>query len=195
VAGKMIQAKKYKNAMIVTSEIENNRENYPGKLYGLEETGSVLILDEAPDQKSGFGNFIFKYFTDYLDTIKVNGDMGGKKPYADIYKDPAVYDYYIECIHGTIQDLLRIRGLNISQIKVIFPPQISSQFISKLSDKMNITKDKFIDTTSNGKDLFTSSIPYALQYAKEHNLVNEGDIGLIVGVGSGIQVGCATYYF
>jgi 3-oxoacyl-[acyl-carrier-protein] synthase III len=195
VASKMIQAKKYKNAMIVTAEIENNRENFPEELYGLEETGSVLILDEAPDQKSGFGNFIFKYFTDYLDTIKVNGDLRGKKPYLDIYKDPAVYDYYIECIHGTIQELLRSRGLNISQIKVIFPPQISSQFISKLSDKMNITKDKFIDATGNGKDFFTSSIPYALQYAKEHNLVNEGDIGLIVSVGSGIQVGCATYYF
>jgi len=195
VASKMIQAKKYKNAMIVTAEIENNRENFPGKLYGLEETGSVLILDEAPDQKSGFGNFIFKYFTDYLDAVNVNCDLRGKKPYVDIYKDPAVYDYYIECIPGTVHVLLNLQGLNISQIKVIFPPQISSQFISKLSDRMKVTTDKFIDITNNGKDLFTSSLPYALQYAREHKLVDNGDIGLIVSVGSGIQVGCAIYYF
>ena len=30
---------------------------------------------------------------------------------------------------------------------------------------------------------------------REQGLVQPGDIGLIVAVGSGIQVGCATYYF
>ena len=80
-------------------------------------------------------------------------------------------------------------------IKVILPPQISSSFISKLSDQMNVPKDKFVDIVQGGKDLFTSSLPYALDYVKEHHLADEGDVGLIISIGTGIQVGCAVYYF
>ena len=44
-------------------------------------------------------------------------------------------------------------------------------------------------------DLFTSSLPYALEHVREQHLVEPGDIGLIINAGSGIQVGCAIYYF
>jgi hypothetical protein len=43
-------------------------------------------------------------------------------------------------------------------------------------------------------DLFTSSLPYALEHVREQHLVEPGDIGLIINAGSGIQVGCAIYY-
>ncbi len=58
---------------------------------------------------------------------------------------------------------------------------------------MNISRDKFVDVAR--KDLFTSSLPYSLEHIREQHLVKPGDIGLIITVGSGIQVGCATYYF
>jgi len=195
VAGGMIRAKRAKAAMIVTSEVENRKADLPDELYGLEETGSALILDESPGEKAGFGDFVFKYFPQYQDTVNVMIDLGSKIPHLDIHKDPALYDRYIECIPETVRELLDNQGLDISQIKIIFPPQISSEFISKLSKKMDLPADTFVDVTGDGGDLFTSSIPYALQYAEDNNLVEKGDIGLIISVGSGIQVGCATYYF
>ncbi len=195
VAGRMIRAKRAKTAMIVTSEVENNATDFPEELYGIEETGSAFILDESPGEKSGFGHYVFKYFPDYEDSIKVMIDSGSEITHLDIRKDPALYDRYIECIPDTAQELLDSRNLDMSQIKVIFPPQISSRFIAKLSKKMNLPADKFVDVTTDGKDLFTSSIPYALQYAKDNHLVGDGDIGLIISAGSGIQIGCATYCF
>jgi hypothetical protein len=44
-------------------------------------------------------------------------------------------------------------------------------------------------------DLFTSSLPHTLQYIREHDRAGNGDVGLIINVGTGIQVGCAIYYF
>jgi hypothetical protein len=38
-------------------------------------------------------------------------------------------------------------------------------------------------------------VPHGLQHAWQHGLVGSGDIGLIVSVGSGLQVGCTTYRF
>ena len=60
---------------------------------------------------------------------------------------------------------------------------------------MNVSREKFVDIAYDGKDFFTSSLPCALQYAREQQLVKAGDIGLIINVGTGIQIGCAVYYF
>ncbi len=191
----MMQAKKVKNAMVVASEIENNRDVLPEELRGVEETGSAVILDESPDGKIGFGNFVFKYFTDYIEACAAYTVHRSGKAWMRFEKDPHIESYYLQCIPAAIHELLSIERLDISQIKVILPPQISSNFIAELSDKMNLSKDKFVDVTHGRSDLFTSSVPYAFQYVREQQLVKLGDIGLIISVGSGIQVGCATYYF
>ena len=69
VATGMIQAQKMKSAMIVTAEIENNLKVLPTELRGLQETGSALILDQSDDGKTGFGDFVFKYFPDYIEAF------------------------------------------------------------------------------------------------------------------------------
>ncbi|MEW9503500.1 3-oxoacyl-[acyl-carrier-protein] synthase III C-terminal domain-containing protein, partial [Jeotgalibacillus marinus] len=90
--------------------------------------------------------------------------------------------YYLKCINETIGELLALENVAISSIKAFFPPQISSTFISRLSSEMKIGKEKFVDIAHGGKDLFTSSLPYALQYAREQQIVKAGDIGLIINV-------------
>ena len=194
-ASGMIKAKKFKNAMIVASEIENNVEVPAKELRCLKETSSVVILEESAGGKEGFGNFVFKYFTDYLDTFAAYAVQERGKTYVHFKNDPNIEHYYLKCINETIGELLELEKLAISSIKVIFPPQISSAFISRLSSEMNVCREKFVDIAHDGKDYFTSSLPYALQHAREQQLVKAGDIGLIINVGTGIQVGCATYYF
>jgi 3-oxoacyl-[acyl-carrier-protein] synthase III len=66
VATGMIKAHRASNVMVVASEVENNRAILPAELRGIEETASVAILDEGPDGKTGFGNFVFKHFPEYL---------------------------------------------------------------------------------------------------------------------------------
>ena len=83
----------------------------------------------------------------------------------------------------------------MSQIKAIFPPQISRDFIGCLSRQLDVIHDKFVDIVADGKDLFTSSMACAFGAARESARVKTGDIGLVISVGTGIQVGCATYYF
>jgi 3-oxoacyl-[acyl-carrier-protein] synthase III len=90
---------------------------------------------------------------------------------------------------------MQIEQLELSGIGRIFPPQISSGFIAQLSEALGIPVDRFVDAVGDGPDLFSSSLPYALEFAKANGLVNGGDLGLVISVGSGIQVGCAIYHF
>ena len=191
----MIQATKFKKVMVVASEIENNAEYLKDKLLGIMETGSAMILDESDDGRTGFGRFIFKSFTEYIDVFTSYIGQSKGRSFLEFMKNPNLEKFYSECVVNTVNELLNSEGLSLSQITAIFPPQISSGFIDELSKKMDVLKEKFVDLTHEGKDLFTSSVSYPFQFARDHNLVQTGDIGLIINVGSGIQVGCALYYF
>lgn len=191
----MIQAGKYHTSLILAAEMENNAKFRPDALMGLRETGSAMILHQNPTDNSGFGNFVFKTFPAYLDTTNIYCTWYNGESFLNFTQNPNLESYYTSCILTSVEELLELEGLKLSDVKVVLPPQISPGFISSLADSMSVDREKFVDVSSEGEDLYTSSIPYMMQYAKNNDLVKSGDIGLIISAGSGIQVGCALYYF
>lgn len=190
----LMKSQKVKNALIVTSEVENNRDMPYDELAGIEETGSTLVLDESPDGKTGFGQFVFKYFSEYLEARGAHSITYQGKTCMTFQRDPNLESYYLQGIQQAVNELLASEHLDRSQIKVVLPPQISSSFIHNLGQTLEISQDRLVDVGAK-HDLFTSSLPHAIQYVREHQLARPGDIGLIINVGAGVQVGCATYYF
>ena len=195
VAIQMIRAEKTKTAMIVTAEVENNVDEFPQELLGIQETGSAIIIDKSLSTSIGFGRFLFRSFTQRIDAFKSHLTNPDGKAHLCIARDPELEQYYIAGIIDSVTELLAEENLDISQVTKIFPPQISSKFIAQLERAMNVSPSTFVDAVQGRGDLFTSSFPYALQYARNHDLIREGDIGLIISAGSGIQVGCAIYNF
>jgi 3-oxoacyl-[acyl-carrier-protein] synthase III len=195
VSQQMMAAGSCKTAMIVAAEIENNAESFPDKLMGIRETASALILESDPLNEKGFSNFLFKYNTGSLDTYTTHYRTRDTNPHLQISKDPGLDALYIECILPAVEKLLNMEGLDLNDIDMIFPPQISSAFIKLLSEKLKLPMEKFIDVVGEGPDLFSSSLAYSFEHALENSLVKPGDTGLMIAVGSGIQVGCTIYYF
>ncbi|HTI15424.1 MAG TPA: amino acid adenylation domain-containing protein [Dictyobacter sp.] len=190
----MMESQKIKTAMIVASEIENNRETKPEALGGIEETGSALILRESTDGRTGFGNFVFRSFTEYMEARQAYTSHEKGRMLMNFEQAPQFLEYYARCIQDTVNELLSIEHLDMSQIRVILPPQISPDFLTALSNKLEVERERLVDVHAT-HDLFTSSLPYTLQQVQKQQLAKPGDIGLIINVGAGIQVGCATYYF
>jgi 3-oxoacyl-[acyl-carrier-protein] synthase III len=197
VAVQMIRVGKHKNVMVVASEIENNAALQPERLLGIKEIGSAVILDEATDGRSGFGNFVFRYDTRHMNAFVSHAGQDPQVGRACLYfeKDPDIETHYLQCIPEAVAELLAIEGLGLGRITAMFPPQMSPSFVSALSEQMGVPRAKFVDLADDGKDLYTSSAAYALRHALEQKRVGPGDVGLIIGVGSGVQVGCAIYYF
>lgn len=195
VASGMLQAGKLKRALIVASEIENNYGAPTQVLRGLKETSSALILETSADGKEGFGAFLFQDFADYIGAFTGYTFQENRQTYMHFEHDSNIEHYYLRCIRETVNQLLAREQLTLSQVNIIFPPQISATFLSRLSDELHVSRDKFVDVTADEQDLFTSSLMYAFQHAREQQQVKAGDIGLIINVGTGIQVGCAVYYF
>ena len=194
-AQQMIAAEKCVTAMVVAAESENNADRYPNERVGVRETASAVILDVPPSNDRGFSRFLFRYPEETLNAYTTYCNIGDAEPHLHIEKDPDLEGLYLSAILPVVQELLQLEGLDLPQIDLVLPPQISSRFIGRLSETLNLPVQRFVDVAGEGPDYFSSSLPFALEYAREKSLVKPGGTGLVIAVGSGIQVGCVIYHF
>jgi amino acid adenylation domain-containing protein len=182
-------------ALVATAEVENNAALAGRERVGLEEAGSALLLANAPASRTGFGNFVFRTFPEHLDAYTTEGQWRG----AEVAVEKQVHAGYARalaaCIAETLPLLLEKEGLSAGDVNLFFPPQLPGDFHDRLAAATGLAAEKLVQVPGLEKDLFTSSIPFALDYAERSGLVRPGDVGVLIGAGSGIQVGCAVYYF
>ncbi len=195
LAAQFIKAQRGKVCMIATAEIENNR-GIDEVVRGVCETGSAVILEPSADEQDGFGSFSFRYVTEYLDAYTVRTKVGEDGICLAIDSDPKYEDCLLACIRTAVDDLLMSEGIDREEIRVVLPPLISVNFVARLASSLLIDPERVVDVCAHAAgDLFTSSLPYGIQAVRDHGLVDRGDLGLIINVAAGIQVGCALYTF
>lgn len=195
VAQQMIAAGKCQTAMIVTAENENNAALFPDELVGIRETASAFILDAHPAAGRGFSRFLFSYQEEFLPAYTSYCDLKEVMPHLHVEKEPKLEALYLEAILPAVQALLELEQLDLKEIDWVFPPQISTDFITRLSEALDLPTQRFVDAVGEGPDLFSSSLPYAMEYANTKGWAKPGQTALMIVVGSGIQVGCAIYHF
>jgi 3-oxoacyl-[acyl-carrier-protein] synthase III len=196
VASQWITEGKGSAALIVASEIENNRQPIPQKLQGLEEMGSATLLEESFDDAAGFLAFHFRDFPEYLasETSYATPHPKGKCR-LQFHRDERLLDQYLDCIEATVQEFLTEQKLALSEIRWILPPEISADFTKAFVARMQADAAQIPAMENPTADLRTSSTPAQLQALIESASLQAGDLGLFINVGSGIQVGCALYQF
>ena len=201
LASELVKNRNARTVMIATSEVENNAGVVPDCRRGIRETASALILDAAEDGRTGFGAFCFRSFPEYEKCLRVYGrshslhNDGRDVARLFVEQDADLAGKFVECIAVAVEELLAAEGLSGDAIKTVLPPQVSPEFIRRLSDRLGLAREKFVDVSEDGGDLFTSSLPYCIAYLRDNPRTRPGDLGLIINVAAGIQVGCAIYHF
>jgi 3-oxoacyl-[acyl-carrier-protein] synthase III len=193
LAARLIEGRKIRTALVVASEVENASLLRGGRRH-ITETASAMILEPSPG-RAGFGSFLFRSFTDYIDLLTCSVSGEGDGPSLSVVKDSRLEARSLECVLRVIHELLDMERLEPSQVALFIPPPLSPESIDHLSDKLKVGRDRFVQVNGDGEDLFTSAVPYALDVVRHRGLAQPGDIGLIISAGAGIEVGCAIYYF
>jgi 3-oxoacyl-[acyl-carrier-protein] synthase III len=193
VAVQMIGAGKTAHAMVVASETENNAGSGEHPAYGLSETGSAVILSPTNGNK-GFGRFVFRHYPDYAGALTTYTRHTDGRTWLEIDRDPDLAAHYVDIIADAVGELLKREAIAPSDIAAVFPPHLSQPDRDELATRLGVASSLFV-TTVTDTDPFSSSVPHGLQHAWQHGLVSSGDVGLIISVGSGLQVGCTTYRF
>lgn len=194
VACGFIQSGTYPMALVAASEVENNAGCPGAPLAGIAQAGSAVILGASPDAV-GFGQFVFRSFPEHIEawTSRLVQDEG--RTSIAFTRDAAFEDICLDCIAATLPELLEREGLRPQDIRAVLPPQLSADFVGRLRERWPSAGTAFVDIAAAGNDPYSSTLVHTLHHARERGLVRQGDIALIVNVGAGLQVGCATYYF
>ena len=186
---------KSQKALIVTSEIENNKEVKPDHLLGIKESGAGMLLSATGRPDQGFGGFYFACFPEHAGLFASYQTWDKDRHFLEFEKKDNYEDILIDTICKVTQRFLDFEGIEIDHICKIFPPRMSNRFVSKLSGALMVDCDKIVQTKDDHKDPFTAAFPIGVRQVLNSDMVEEGDIGLIISAGSGIQVGVALYYF
>jgi len=191
----MIRSQQARTVMVVASEIDHHADNPEADSVGVCEAGSAMILCGSDQARSGFGPITFKHFPEHLGRFSTCIENTSGSPQLQIMRDPFLEQIYVDCAVQAVAEFLKQINLNLNQVSRIIAPQISDAFLNQLSASLDATPQQVVRVPHNVKNLYTSSIPFTIEHAFDHHLVEEGDIALIVEVGSGVQVGCGLYYF
>jgi len=180
--------------LVVSSE--SNPDDNPDPGYTYQPSGSAMMIDLSPDPGKGFGSFLFKTFDQYSDLYQgiVSYREKGGKGY--ITKKDGLEKAYLGCSALVFADLLRTEGLSAQQIDLVFPTQVSDNFMNKLPQTLGIAKNKVINILQVIKsDTLTTSPFIAFDYAVKNKLIKPGMKVMFLTVGSGVTVGGALYNY
>ncbi|MEO5825051.1 MAG: hypothetical protein ABIR59_04125, partial [Gemmatimonadales bacterium] len=117
------------------------------------------------------------------------------RPMLLIQRDPAYARLCLDAIVATVSEFLATEALAPQQVATVFAPQFSPEFTAELRRMLPLSHAHFVDAPPGRRDLFTSSLSFAFRQVIDHGPGQSGCIGLVITVGSGVQVGCALYYF
>jgi 3-oxoacyl-[acyl-carrier-protein] synthase III len=194
VCSAMITAGKAKTGLVVSSDnVEDVSEK--GDCPGFLPTGAAMLLAGGKNGGSGFKNFYFKTFTEMQDACE-SYLFHDQDHMTFIFKrDPDVENVYLRAVSIGVSKFLKRESVGLDDFDMIIPSQISSEFITKMARVLGVKREKMIDVTREGGDLFNASLPAAMNHIFKHNPPTPGQKALIINVASGIQVGCAVYEF
>ena len=194
LAAGMIQSGRIQSAMIVASEREPNAAHPEWDQLGVAAAGSAVILDSPADANAGFGPCVIASFTEHIGAHASWLSTSRGTPRMHVARDADLDAIYLRFIPGVVAELLKCEELEMDDIKLILPPQISRSHVPGLADALRVERDRIVDLAVDGRSLSSSCLAHAFLQIPASGVAS-GDIGLMINVGSGLQVGAATYYF
>lgn len=190
----MIRSGRVQSVMILASDLEPNSARPEWDPLRIAATGSAVILDSPVDSRVGFGHCVFESFTEHIGAYAAWLDTHKGTPRMRVTRHAELEALYLKCVPGTVEELLRCEGLRMEDIKAILPPQVSTSLVGRLAEALHVECDRFVDLAVDGRSLSCSSLAHSFSSVVREG-VAAGDVGLVISVGSGLQVGAAAYYF
>ena len=181
-------------AVIAASEYDETPVSGQDPL-GIANVGSALLL-EPSDGDAGFCSFYFDSYPQHLELYHsyARTDSAGP-PRLSVYSDASIQQRYLEAIGVTVAGLLARERRSLDDYAVIFPPQVSPQFLAQLAVTLQVEPERLV--ACPGGNLFTSAAAGGWEAARAAGRgdLPPGSLALFVAVGPGIEVACASYRF
>ena len=113
-----------------------------------------------------------------------------------LVRHPQLEKHYIEVIKEAVNEMCVLEKVSLNDFDLVLFHRSSPDILMiLLISELNICIEKVVNISRGSKNWLTASFPQSLNYSIKNKLLKTGDKILIIEVGSGVQAGCAIYYF
>ena len=104
----------------------------------------------------------------------------------------AVFKWAINILNDSIEEVLRVAKLDVSDVALLIPHQANIRIIRAAASALNFKPERIFNNLDRYGNTSAGSIPIALDEAASAGLLQRGDAVLISGFGAGLAWGTAV---
>jgi 3-oxoacyl-[acyl-carrier-protein] synthase-3 len=190
IADKYIKGGFAKNVLVVGTEKITSLLDWKDRntcvLFGDGAGAAVLTSSNEP----GIISNTIGSDGSYKDLLTVNTD-----PEFIEMKGNDVFKIAVNTMGRLAAKTLKENNMSVEQIDWLIPHQANSRIIKAVAKKINLPEEKIIMTVKNHGNTSAASIPLAIDYANNKNLLKKDDIIMLEAFGAGFTWGSTLLRF
>ncbi|MEC0169337.1 beta-ketoacyl-ACP synthase III [Paenibacillus graminis] len=198
----MVEAGRYRNVLLVASEIASAGLDYEDKesaaLFG-DGAAAVVIGPSTAGEPSKILHASLKTYSSGARYSEIAG--GGTRLHAQKYSKENALPYLFQMdgqaifrkasklLPEFLGDMLAQSHTQMDDFRLVVPHQGSAMAMRLLRKKLGIAEDRFLDNTPGHGNTIAASIPMGLHEAVRQGRVQRGDRILFIGTAAGLSLG------
>ncbi|MEU4473907.1 3-oxoacyl-[acyl-carrier-protein] synthase III C-terminal domain-containing protein [Micromonospora sp. NPDC023888] len=193
IAAELIRAGKADTALVVASEVEQREPGASGP--AVARCGSAVLLRLEPDRASGFLGFHSRSVAMPAPDRGAWAMQDGGHNFiraTDRAEPAAAYAEHVPAVVAELLDRMRVRP---EAIRAVVPPWLPPSVERRLRDTWPVLGPRLATPppAADGSDLFTSALPVGLRAVSVGGGVSPGELVVVVGASTGMEIGAALY--
>jgi len=192
----LIEAGKYKNVLIISSEVPSLALN-PNQKKSFElfsDCGVAMVVSKDESKGKGIRYALQKTYSEGAHCTEIKGGGTGFLPERYDGSNGAMYQFDMngkEAIKLTRRKIVPFveqikKSINV-EIDYVIPHQ-ASLVLDTLMKKIGFKEDKFLSIVKSHGNMVSASIPFAFKYAVDEGLIKRGDHVLLLGTAAGLHL-------
>ncbi|MEK3794227.1 beta-ketoacyl-ACP synthase III [Paenibacillus sp. FSL R7-0204] len=198
----MVEAGRYKNVLLVATEIASVGLNWQDKessaLFG-DGAAAVVI---GPAETGNSSRILHASLKTYSSGARYSEIAGGGTrlhpqnyttedalPYLFHMDGQAIFRKASKLLPDFIADMLGATGNKMDDFALVIPHQGSAMAMRLLRKKLGIAEDRFLDNTAGHGNTIAASIPMGLHEAIRQGRISRGDRIMLIGTAAGLSLG------
>lgn len=202
VMSNMIDSKRYRNIILVSTEVASNALNWNEKescvLFG-DGAAAFIIGQSADEDNSKVIGSHMETFSSGANLTEVRG--GGtrihprehstetKDNYLFHMDGHGVFKLSLKVIDSFMDKLLENCNLNIKNIDIVVPHQASGMAMRIMRKHLGFPEEKFMNIIETHGNTIAASIPMALHDGIKQGKIKRGDKVMLIGTSAGLSLG------
>lgn len=198
VVSYMVHAGRYKNVLIVSSEVGSQGLNPKQKeSFELFADGAAAFVFGATEEEKGVMYALQETWSEGAHTTEIRGGLTGFHPkhYSEETKEEYMFDmegkkillFSLKRLPVFLKKFEAESGLTMEDIDMYIPHQ-ASRALELAMKKLGIPEEKYINLVSEYGNMVSVSVPFALCMALEEERVKAGDKLALFGTAAGLTI-------